>query len=111
MFDAYHGQTVIVFEEFDSQIPVQQMLTYLDRYPVELPARYYSRTACYTTVYLLSNLPLESQYLDVQRSKPEIWKAFLRRIKIVKHQIGFDEQIIEGKDGFRKCDTDYSPFS
>lgn len=79
-FDAYHGQDVIVFEEFRSQIPIEAMLNYLDIYPLMLPARYTDRTACYTQVYITSNLPLDEQYISVQNSRPETWKAFLRRI-------------------------------
>ena len=79
-FDAYHGQDVLVFEEFNSQIPIEAMLNYLDIYPLTLPARYNDRTACYTKVYITSNIPLEKQFTGVQHSRPETWKAFLRRI-------------------------------
>ena len=82
-FDAYTGHPVIVFEEFHSQIPITSMLNYLDIYPVMLPARYYDRVACYTTVYITSNIPLEQQYTEIQRSKLETWNAFLRRINTV----------------------------
>ena len=82
-FDAYHGQSVLVFEEFHSQIPIQSMLSYLDRYPLMLPARYNDRVACYTTVYITSNIPLKQQYADIQRNKLETWRAFLRRIHTV----------------------------
>ena len=83
-FDAYHGQGVLVFEEFHSQVPINVMLNYLDVYPIMLPARYNDRVACYTTVYITSNMPLEQQYTDIQRNKPETWRAFLRRISEVK---------------------------
>ena len=66
-FDAYHGQDVLVFEEFNSQIPIEAMLNYLDIYPLMLPARYNDRTACYTKVYITSNRPLNEQYIDVRR--------------------------------------------
>lgn len=83
-FDAYHGQPVLVFEEFCSQIPIESMLNYLDVYPLTLPARYSDRVACYSTVYITSNIPLENQYRDVQSCKPETWRAFLRRINVVR---------------------------
>ena len=79
-FDAYHCQDVLVFEEFHSQIPISAMLNYLDIYPLMLPARYTDRVACYTKVYLTSNIPLEEQYSDIQRRQMETWRAFLRRI-------------------------------
>ena len=82
-FDAYHGQSVLVFEEFRSQIPIAAMLNYLDVYPLKLPARYSDRTACYTTVYITSNIPLIEQYTDIRRYEAETWKAFLRRINTV----------------------------
>ena len=82
-FDAYHGQPVLVFEEFHSQVPIDAMLNYLDIYPLMLPARYNDRVACYTTVYITSNLPLEGQYEEIQLFKPETWRAFLRRIDTV----------------------------
>ena len=56
------------------------MLNYLDIYPLTLPARYTDRTACYTKVYITSNIPLEEQYRDIQRAQMETWRAFLRRI-------------------------------
>ena len=82
-FDAYKGQPVLVFEEFHSQIPITSMLNFLDIYPVMLPARYFDRVACYTTVYITSNIPLEQQYPEIQKCKLETWNAFLRRIHTV----------------------------
>ena len=82
-FDAYKGQPVLVFEEFHSQIPIAAMLNFLDIYPVMLPARYYDRVACFTTVYITSNIPLEQQYPEIQKCKLETWNAFLRRIHTV----------------------------
>ena len=82
-FDAYHGQPVLVFEEFHSQISISDMLNYLDIYPLMLPARYNDRVACYTTVYITSNVPLDQQYPEIQKSKKETWRAFLRRIDTV----------------------------
>lgn len=82
-FDNYHAEDVIVFEEFTGQIPITDMLNYLDRYPLKLPARYMDRQACYTKVYITSNMSLYRLYLSVQYDSPETWKAFLRRISTV----------------------------
>lgn len=56
------------------------IVRYLDIYPLTLPARYTDRTACYTKVFITSNIPLEEQYRDIQRVQMETWRAFLRRI-------------------------------
>lgn len=80
LFDAYEGQDVLVFEEFRSQIPIGDMLNYLDRYPIDLPARYGNRWASFTKVYITSNISLKEQYKSIQEKEPESYKAFLRRI-------------------------------
>ena len=79
-FDGYKGEPVIVFNEFRSNLPLGDMLNYLDGYPLMLPSRYADKVACYTEVYLVSNIPLEKQYPNVQQEEPESWNAFKRRI-------------------------------
>lgn len=83
-FDSYKGQDILVFEEFRSSLRIQDMLNYLDGYPLDLPCRYSNKIACYTKVYILSNLSLKEQYKDIQREYGETWNAFLRRINTVK---------------------------
>lgn len=78
-FDNYNGQDVILFDEFRSSLPISDMLVYLDGYPVNLPCRYSDKPALYTKVYIISNIPLEKQYVEVQKYEPETYKAFLRR--------------------------------
>ena len=97
-FDAYHCQDVLVLEEFHSQIPISAMLNYLDIYPLTLPARYTDRIACYTKVYITSNIPLEEQYRDIQRYQMEIWRAFLRRVQNVIEYLP-DGSTIQHKKG------------
>lgn len=79
-FDSYKGQDVIMFEEYRSGLRIHDMLNYLDGYPLELPCRYANKVACYTKVYITTNISLDRQYEDLQKVYPETWKAFLRRI-------------------------------
>lgn len=90
-FDGYQLQEIIVFEEFHGQLPIGQMLNYLDIYPLELPARYSNKVACYTKAYIVSNLRLNEQYEETQLYKKEIWNAFLRRIKTVREFVALGE--------------------
>ena len=83
-FDLYKGQSVIIFEEFRSSLPLADMLNYLDGYPLALPCRYSDRVACYTVVFIISNIDLRLQYDTHQRLEQESWFAFLRRIHKVK---------------------------
>lgn len=79
-FDGYRGQDVIIFEEFRSSLKVQDMLNYLDGYPLELPARFSNKTACYTKVYIISNLNFKAQYNAVMFDAPDTYAAWVRRV-------------------------------
>lgn len=83
-FDGYECQPVMAFDEFRSSLKLSDMLHYCDIYPIQLPARYANKFACYETVYIISNWELEEQYSEVQQETPESWKAFLRRIHEVR---------------------------
>lgn len=91
-FDGYRGQDVVVFEEFHGNFSISEMLVLLDGYPLDLPCRYNNKTACYTKVYILSNVDLADQYKAEQQESRETWNAFLRRISAVKI---FDEKGIK----------------
>lgn len=79
-FDGYKGQDVVIFEEFRSNLRLDDMLKYLDGYPVEFPARYNNKVACFTKVYIITNIDIRDQYPNCQREESMSWKAFLRRI-------------------------------
>lgn len=101
-FDGYKGQDVIVFEEFRSSLRIDDMLKYLDGYPVEIPCRYANKIACFTKVYIISNIALTEQYPNVQKGQTETWNALLRRIGKVRIHIkdkvheGTTEEYING---------------
>lgn len=84
-FDDYNGQPVILFDEYRSSFELKDMLNYLDGYPINLPARYCNRVACYTTVYIVSNLPIHAQHTYIQNNEYVSWLAFLRRIKDITY--------------------------
>lgn len=90
-FDSYHGQDVIIFEEFRSSLKIQDMLCYLDGYPVELPCRYVNRVACFTKVYIISNINLTEQYSNIYNENKETWNAFIRRIHKVRVYTNINE--------------------
>lgn len=83
-FDHYSCESVLVFEEFRSSLPLKDMLNYLDIYPLTLQARYNNKYACYNKVFICTNWKLEKQYSDFQHSDAESWSAFLRRIHKIK---------------------------
>lgn len=83
-FDGYAQQNVIVFEEFRSSLKIEDMLKYLEGHPLVLPSRYFNKQACYTKVFLLTNIPFESQYPDIQKHWPQTWLAFKRRVHSIR---------------------------
>ena len=112
-FDTYSGQDVVIFEEFRSSLKIQDMLNYLDGYPLMLPARFSNRVACYTKVYLISNIPLEEQYKTIQLEQPETWKALIRRIHhgMMFDTCGIKKFDINAETDFRPCTaSDDNPF-
>ena len=92
----------LVFEEFHSNVPIGDMLNYLDIYPLKLPARYQDKQALYTKVYITSNVPLDQQYREVQRNMPEVWNALLRRITKCLEFKGNGVVVENSIDSFRK---------
>jgi hypothetical protein len=102
-FDNYKGQDVIVFEEFRSSFKIEDMLKYLEGYPLMLPSRYNNKVACYTKVYIITNWALNEQYKNVQTQYPSTWAAFLRRIKTVYNfDISKDTPVSKRTGEFKK---------
>lgn len=82
-FDSYQGEDVLTMDEYVGQIKMQDVLNLLDGYPITLPCRYANKQACFTKVFIISNLDLREQYKNTQTEQPEVWKAFLRRVNSV----------------------------
>lgn len=84
-FDGYDGQDGIIFDEFAGQPSLSELLTWLDVYPVDLPARYRSRPAGYERVVLCTNTPPWNWY----RHAPKVQRAALaRRLDVVEEWAG-----------------------
>lgn len=87
-FDSYLGEDVLLLDEYSSNFKIRDLLNYLDGYPLTLPCRYSNRVACYTKVYIISNLCLSKQYVDIQFGSPATFDALLRRINRVIRYTG-----------------------
>ena len=89
-FDDYSGQSTLVLDEFAGQLPFQLLLNVLDRYPCKLPCRFHDTWAGWTTVWIISNKPLERQYQDVE---PQVRAALDRRIT-TNEEFRSDEEFV-----------------
>lgn len=89
-FDTYNGQDCIIFDEFIGQLSLVNMLMFLDGYPLELPSRYFNKQACYTNVYMLSNLSFENLVSKYSRNNSsEQIQAFRRRVNNIYEMTPF----------------------
>ena len=84
-FENYKSQKVLVLDEFTGLLDITFVNNLLDRLPLDLPARYGNRTACFTEVYIISNLAVTELYKEQQNTMPEVYRAFTERIhEIIK---------------------------
>lgn len=78
-FDSYTAEDVLLLERFRSDIPLRDVLNYCSGYPTMLPARYADRAACYTRLYITSDLAPDLQYTSGEYSVARV-KEFFNRI-------------------------------
>ena len=76
-FDAYNGEKVLALDEYAGQVDLRLLNGILDRYPIDLPARYYDRPARYETVVIISNF---APWLVNKFEQEVSRKAFARRL-------------------------------
>jgi len=79
-FDGYHGQDVILLEEFKGQIQLQKLLQLLDSYPVLLEVKGGSIPAMYTKVFITSNYDANQWYADEKFKRNSEFQALYRRV-------------------------------
>lgn len=76
-FDVYNGEKVLALDEYAGQLDLRLLNSVLDRYPIDLPARFYDRPARFDTVVILSNHPVWDLH---GWEKPVARRAFARRL-------------------------------
>lgn len=97
-FDGYVGQDVLLLDEFRSSFDITLLLNYLDGHPLTVQCRYQNKVACYTKVYITSNIPLRSQYTQYALDS-ESRQALYNRINNVIHFTDDGIWHYEKKDG------------
>ena len=94
-WDKYQGQDIVLFDRYRSNAEYRSnadsdsyrsgfsfdtLLHYLNGLPISLPCRYNDKTACYTKVYIVSDITLDQQYADIKHREPERWEQLSNRI-------------------------------
>lgn len=88
MFDGYNGQSVLLIDEFYSQIQLTRINQILEPSPMLLNVKNSRVQAAYDKVYIISNYPLNDLYSSVRPAQDPSYKAFCARINKI---IRFDE--------------------
>lgn len=84
LWDGYRGERCVLFDEYKGQIPIEQMLILLDKFPIlNLPARYNNKIAMYDYVFFCSNTSYEKIYSYEHGYETATWMAWDRRIQNV----------------------------
>lgn len=78
--DGYDGQKSLIIDEFDGQIPIQNLLTLLDNYKLQCPVKGGFVYRQWTHIFITSNLHPEEWY-------PEAHAEHLDALKNRLHQI------------------------
>ena len=104
MFDGYGGESVVLIDEFYSQVPLTKMNQLLEPSPLLLNVKNSRVQAGYEKVYIISNYPLPDLYSSVRPAQEPSYKAFCARIHRI---IRFDEH---GKQHIeRDCEWEDTP--
>ena len=67
-FDSYSAEEIVCFDNYNSSIPITDMLTlYLSGMPLMMQSRYSDKAALYTTAVISSRYPPQDQYFNEDR--------------------------------------------
>ncbi|MDR3022240.1 MAG: hypothetical protein LBU60_06185 [Clostridiales bacterium] len=74
------GESVLLLDEFDSSLEFNMLLKILDGHPIRISSRYFNKQAAFTTVYIISNNILSTQYPNIRTGNPAKFDALMRRL-------------------------------
>ena len=83
MFTNYTGQNNLVFDEYCGDIKIPTMNQYLNINPIELRGLNCLKYGAYHNVYIISNYAPKDLYKDIQRTQPNIFETFMRRLHTI----------------------------
>lgn len=89
-WDDYNGEPIVVMDDFKSNVPLTELLTWLDCYKTTLRARYANKKALYKEVHITSVYPPEAafrKYIENGTNRVETYEQLARRITLVKYHI------------------------
>lgn len=82
-WDNYTGQDTVIFDEFYGDVKFGELMQLWDKYPLQLSARYQNKWACYTHVYVCSNLAPYELYKNLDKREFRIAGLYRRITKLI----------------------------
>lgn len=98
-WDGYTGQKHILFDEFESQILLSNMLMYTDVYPLQLDVKFGHTYAQWDSVTIISNSNPQTFYHNCSAERRD---AFARRISSVIEYPSHDTRIVSNELVFNR---------
>lgn len=89
-WDDYNGEPIVVMDDFKSNVPLTELLTWLDCYKAKLRARYANKKALYKEVHITSVYPPEAafrKYVEHGENRVETFEQLRRRIAYVMFHV------------------------
>lgn len=110
LFDDYDSQDIVIFKDFQSNIPFNTFVHYLEKYPLKVGSRYNKKFACYTKVYIMSDIPLQDQYRSEQMKQDYYQHTFLDKITSITYCKNETEEIEHPINFYYVEDDGFLPF-
>ena len=83
IFTNYEDEDNLVFDEYSGEIKISQLNLYLNVEPAELRGLNCLKYGAYHNVFIISNYAPKDLYKDIQRTQPNIFETFMRRLHTI----------------------------
>ncbi len=107
-FTGYAGQDVILLDEFVGQIDIPRMNKLLDPQPQQMNTKGGQVPACFSKVFIVSNLPLKELYQKTQMENKVLFNAFCRRLNKILHFYNDGRVVVERETFWTELEDKYA---
>lgn len=86
-FDGYIGQSIVLFDDYRGEYPLQLLLKLLDRYPMSVPVKGSFTSWCPKKIYITSNVDPDWWYKDADSRSIAALKRRLENVEFINQNI------------------------
>lgn len=85
-WDGYKGEDIVVIDEFRGVVDISNVLKWIDKFPCNVEVKGGQVPLKATTFYIMSNIPPENWYLDVDKETKDALMRRMTSVKEYKHK-------------------------